>query len=1027
MPLPAAIRNREEVVQDTGVASRALVLPSDDDDDVTKPVPPPGGALLPAPATSSTYSSSSDLKIHGPCNGGGVASSSDETVTLDTASITVDDWTSVGTTASAAANSSRGYYTTTRRGSVTSNSRRSSLTSALSGSRRGSLQSSICSFDTMMSRRGSTASEVSNDDGTAVCSVATGTTTASTRRRRLLFGLVTTVEFDKHKPANERLNQQATVSHPTEARWDSTPVSKRKILSTRRRKSQGHGQSSSGAKAAASWRRSRSHDDDDYNYDDDDDDYDNDNYAPAIPSRSSSYPAPSTDNHNNRSIVRGGEHRRSSIEIKRPRRRQSIEEFAAHRAASSSSSASALNFLIPLEITSSAAAARAQPSELPSTHKEPRRGSWVSRAMPNLPRRRGSIELPPQPPAMSAAAAAAATRRASIEMPIVFEEDSDDLEMSGPFAVPTGKNQVQSGTAAALDEAAGEVLDESSSSSCLTDSSSSSRNNAKADLDLIDPQIIVLQEDNDSEFDSSETQDADFHVKAGAPTGATTATTPSPYDALFADESAEIVTSVPFSGAASSRRRLSLLEKVHHRPPQAKVPIDAPPVRPPRRQSSGAGGRRGSFLTNLFATLSFSSSSGSSSSDDNNARDTTEERAAQTRRSSSNTAHASPDGSPASADASGRRRSLLRASLSPRQPHRTPSDDSSPSESESPPTTAVADPTTDRPCRQPARRSSLLSLLHSLSTRIEDDVGNEVDRVGENPFSSATDATAASSPLPKQPRRRPSHQAAHAPTSKTGTATRRSSWQLLAIEKPHKSESDVPTEKMLALPESPPRAVSEPSRRGSLLGMLLFFRTSMEDDASLHPTDDTQGFVEPDLQRHSMASSTDESDEEPAEGKDGAKYVTCEPRRRDGIKPSPFLRRYASCEGRFETTDGASSALADATGEPVSDEDDRRRSSMVITLPSRKLTLQPNHPMYRVRDNGQQATITPGDNSSSKSRGGRRRWSLISNLPGRRSVTGATSTDDADIIADATVGAAATPGPGVGSRSCSDSALLVAR
>jgi hypothetical protein len=473
------------------------------------------------------------------------------------------------------------------------------------------------------------------------------------------------------------------------------------------------------------------------------------------------------------------------------------------------------------------------------------------------------------------------------------------------------------------------------------------------------------------------------------------------------------------------------VDKVHHhRHSQPKVPIDAPPVRPPRRQSSGAGagGRRGSFLTNLFATLSFSSSSGSSSSDDNNARDITNERAAQTRRSSSSTAHASPDGSPpASADASGRRRSLLRASLSPRQPHRTPSDDSSPSESESPPTAApVVDPTSDRPCRQPARRSSLLSLLHSFSPRIDDEVENEVGR--EHPFSSATDATAASSPLPKQPRRRPSHQATtYAPTSKTGTATRRSSWQLLAVEKPHKSESDVPTEKMLALPESPPRAVSEPSRRGSLLGMLLFFRTSIEDDESVHPAENAQGFGEPDLQRHSMASSTDESDEEPAEGKDGAKYVTCEPRRRDGIKPAPFLRRYASCDGRFETADGASSARADATGEPVNDDDDRRRSSMVITLPSRKLTLQPNHPMYRVRDNGQQATITSGDNSNnSKSRGGRRRWSLISNLPGRRSITGATSTDDADIV-DATVGAAATPGPGVGSRSCSDSALLVAR
>ena len=175
-----------------------------------------------------------------------------------------------------------------------------------------------------------------------------------------------------------------------------------------------------------------------------------------------------------------------------------------------------------------------------------------------------------------------------------------------------------------------------------------------------------------------------------------------------------------------------------------------------------------------------------------------------------------------------------------------------------------------------------------------------------------------------------------------------------------------------------------------------------------------------------MASSTDDSDEEPADGKDGATYVASEPRRRDGIKPAPFLRRYASCDGRFETTEGgassASAALTDASGEPGECDDDRRRSSMVITLPSRKLTLQPNHPMYRVRDNGQQATIPSGDN---KSRGGRRRWSLISNLPGRRSITGATSTGDVDID-DATV-VEPTATPGVGSRSCSDSALVVAR
>jgi hypothetical protein len=312
-------------------------------------------------------------------------------------------------------------------------------------------------------------------------------------------------------------------------------------------------------------------------------------------------------------------------------------------------------------------------------------------------------------------------------------------------------------------------------------------------------------------------------------------------------------------------------------------------------------------------------------------------------------------------------------------------------------------------------------------------VENAVDRDGEHPFSTATDATAASSPLPKQPRRRPSHLATHAPTQKGGTATRRSSWQLLAVEKPNKSESDVPTDKMLVLPESPPRAVSEPSRRGSLLGMLLFFRTSSEDDdsdESVHHDDmKTQSVVVPDPQRHSLASSTDESDDEHADGREGARYVATEPRRRDGIKPAPFLRRYASCEGRFETPDGVSSTggLADASCDLGDcDDDRRRRSSMVITLPSRKLTVQPNHPMYRVRDNGQQATIPSGDDIT-KGRGGRRRWSLISNLPGRRSITGATtSTNDGEIDDSYVVGAAAAA-PGVGSRSCSDSALVVPR
>jgi hypothetical protein len=69
------------------------------------------------------------------------------------------------------------------------------------------------------------------------CVVRFTATTSSTgsARRRLLFGMVTTVEFDKRKPANQGLNHgEIKLSYLTENRWEATSFPKRKLLRIRR-------------------------------------------------------------------------------------------------------------------------------------------------------------------------------------------------------------------------------------------------------------------------------------------------------------------------------------------------------------------------------------------------------------------------------------------------------------------------------------------------------------------------------------------------------------------------------------------------------------------------------------------------------------------------------------------------------------------------------------------------------------------------------------------------------------------------
>jgi hypothetical protein len=346
-----------------------------------------------------------------------------------------------------------------------------------------------------------------------------------------------------------------------------------------------------------------------------------------------------------------------------------------------------------------------------------------------------------------------------------------------------------------------------------------------------------------------------------------------------------------------------------------------------------------------------------------------------------------------------RRTGLVLATLAPRMSRRVPPDSS-----------ASPDLQESSPARQPIHGDSL-GLMQSVASWTDRDL--EADAASQPPSrpERSVESIRTSPALPKQPVRRPSEhlfgtdveeagaciypEKKQRPTSRRlpfeDKAARRSTWHILTVERPSKSENDTPVASQPS-DELPERAASEPSRRGSLLRLLLFIRTGPSGDADADADDAALVNSESRMGTDAGGGSTDgSSDQGPEEGTGIARdCIRREPRRRGGIKPSYLLRRYASCDGWVEGTDTARTALPADSLEPrssgrakdVEEDEDNRRSSMVAILPSCKPSLEPPNPLYRVRDNGQQATVLQGLNKAKRS-GGHRRWSLVSNLPGR--------------------------------------------
>jgi hypothetical protein len=601
-------------------------------------------------------------------------------------------------------------------------------------------------------------------------------------------------------------------------------------------------------------------------------------------------------------------------------------------------------------------------------------------------------------------------------MPAVAEENSDELEVSAPFEILTAH-----------------VLDgsfSSDASSTKHEERPKREGSTSADQDEESSEIGDAA-DNEDQNDSWSL--FNYHQAMAK---------------FAADSSADIVSSVPITGAASPRR-LSLIgaSPSSSNYTQALSAATAPTL-------------RGSILSNLFAPLQINPSVGGGRATPHSDAPLLQPsrrgsllaawQAVRSPSSSSNKSSSStslpyrsqqPSSSCGTARQPTRRRSkLVLGARSPPMPRRLPSDDSSPSSDSRESFSAAAQRPlridSDRPGRQPVRRRSLMNLLQSVTSRMGNGVesGDTFSSLQPSRLDSSVDATHTATSLPKQPARRPSERHVRIDTAEAsffvsrrmslsdgGKAPRRSSWKRLAVDRPSKSENEALIASCAAssnIPHDnlPERAASEPSRRGSLLGLMLFFRA--DSGVSKNRVNGEIAATHRGNRPGSNAgSSTDGSDEESEEYKKLAHdWVPREPRRRGGTKPGNLLRRHASCDCWVEGT-GAGTALSAGARVPSrsagAEEARDRRSSMVAILPSRKPCLEPTNPLYRVSDNGQQATILCCPKNEEEPRG-HRRWSLISNLPCRGMAAVPSSSSESGAVVS----------PGICARSVSGLALV---